>query len=158
MSTARTPAKQKTAPKLAPNEELNALLQEFSQLKGYGDAMRQQAEFTTNVIAELVLSRNSLQEISKRGGNGETLIHIGAGNYIRAELKGVNSVVVGIGANVSVEKSLESALTEVESRLKQGQEQAVVIQNQYSQVAARLQQLQARIDQLYAQLENAGQA
>ncbi len=158
MSKDRQPAKQRAAPRLAPREELDTLMQEFSQLKSYGDAMRQQAEFTTNVIAELVLSRNSLEEISKRGGNGETLIHIGAGNYVTAELKGVKSVVVGIGANVSVEKSLESAIAEVESRLKQGQEQAIAIQNQYAQVAARLQQLQARIDQLYAQIENAGQA
>jgi len=156
MSTNRPPAK--PAPALAPNDELNALLQDFTQLKSYGEAMRQQIEFTTNVIAELVLSRNCLEEISKRGGNGETLVHIGAGNYVRAEIRDVKSVVVGIGADVSVEKSLESALADVESRLKQGQEQALALQNQYNQVTAKLQQLQARIDQLYGQIENAGRA
>ncbi len=158
MSKNRSSPKQSAAPKLAPDDELNVLMQEFTQLKNYGDAMRQQAEFTTNVIAELVLSRNSLEEISKRGGKGETLIHIGAGNYVKAELKGVKSVVVGIGANVSIEKNLESAIAEVEARLKQAQEQAMTVQNQHAQIAARMQQLQARIDQLYAQIENAGQA
>jgi len=151
-------SKDRQPPKLAPKEELDALLQEFSNMNAYGDAIRQQLELASNIIGDMLLSKASLTEIKSRGGNGETLIHIGAGNYIKAQLKEVNSVIIGIGSGVSVEKSLDDAISNINSRIKQGQEQATALQNNYVQISARLGQLQSRIDQLYAQLEAAGQA
>jgi prefoldin alpha subunit len=142
----------------SPKESLDPLLVEFSNLRAYGDAIRQQLEFVSGVIAEYSLSRAALEEVKKRGGKGETLIHIGAGNYISAELKGVKTVVVGIGAGVSVEKSIEDAISEIDGRVKAAQEQLIALQNQFVQISARMQSLQGRIDQLYGQMEASGQA
>lgn len=139
-------------------EALDPLLVEFSNLRAYADAIRQQLEFVSGVIAEYALSRAALEEVMKREGKGETLIHIGAGNYISAELKDVKTVVVGIGAGVSVEKSINDAISEIDGRVKAAQEQLVALQNQYVQISTRMQQLQGRIDQLYGQLEASGQA
>jgi prefoldin alpha subunit len=134
-------------------ESMDPLLAEFNNLKGYVDALRQQIEFTASVIAELSMSKGSLEEIKAREGKGETLVHIGAGNYIRVQLDGVSTVVVGIGAGVSVEKTIADALTEVESRLKMAQQNSTSLQQQYYQVSARMDQLQGQIEQLYQQLE-----
>lgn len=134
-------------------ESMDPLLAEFNNLKGYSDALRQQIEFTASVIAELSMSKGSLEEIKAREGKGETLVHIGAGNYIRVQLDGVNTVVVGIGAGVSVEKTIADALSEVESRLKMAQQNSTSLQQQYYQVSARMDQLQGQIEQLYQQLE-----
>jgi prefoldin alpha subunit len=142
----------------SPKEALDPLLVEFSNLRAYGDAIRQQLEFVSGVIAEYTLSRAALEEVRKREGKGEALIHIGAGNYIGAELKDVKTVVVGIGAGVSVEKSIDDAISEINDRVKGAQEQLVALQNQFVQVSTRMQQLQGRIDQLYGQLEASGQA
>lgn len=142
----------------SPKETLDPLLAEFSNLRGYSDVMRQQMEFTTGVIAELSLSKAALQEIKSREGKGETLIHIGGGNYIKTQLQDVKTVVVGVGAGVSIEKTLDEALSEIDGRTKFAQEQLTSMQNQYLQVAARMEQLQAKIDQIYSQLEAAGQA
>jgi prefoldin alpha subunit len=141
-----------------PKEALDPLLVEFSNLRAYGDAIRQQLELISSVIAEYSLSRAALEEVRKREGKGEALIHIGAGNYIMAELKGVKTVVVGIGAGVSVEKSIDDAISEIDGRVKEAQERLVTLQNQFVQISTRMQQLQGRIDQLYGQLEATGQA
>ncbi len=142
----------------SPKESLDPLLAEFSNMRAYGDAIRQQLEFVSGIIAEYALSKAALEEVKKREGKGETLIHIGAGNYISVELKGVKTVVVGIGAGVSVEKSIDDAISEIDSRVKAAQEQMGALQNQFSQVSGRMQQLQGQIDQLYGQLEASGQA
>lgn len=144
--------------RLPPKEELDNLLVEFSNLKAYADAIRQQLDLTTNVIAELILSKASMSEIKAREGKGDVMIHIGAGNYIRAQLQDVKNVVIGIGAGVSVEKSLDDAIAEIDSRIKQAQEQSGYLQNQYVQASTRMSQIQPRIDQLYSQVEAAGQA
>ncbi len=143
---------------LSPREALDPLLVEFTNLRAYGDAVRQQLELISTVIAEHSLSRAALEEIKKREGKGETLIHIGAGNYITADLKDVKTVVVGIGAGVSVEKSIDDAMAEIDGRMKEAQERMVALQNQFVQISTRMQQLQGRIDQLYGQLEATGQA
>jgi prefoldin alpha subunit len=132
---------------------MDPLLAEFNNLKGYSDALRQQIEFTASVIAELSMSKGSLEEIKAREGKGETLVHIGAGNYIRVQLDGVSTVVMGIGAGVSVEKTIADALTEVESRLKMAQQNSTSLQQQYYQVSAKMDQLQGQIEELYQQLE-----
>ncbi|MGA2574368.1 MAG: prefoldin subunit alpha [Candidatus Methanomethylicaceae archaeon] len=143
------------APLSAPSarESMDPLLAEFNNLKGYSDALRQQIEFTASVIAELSMSKGSLEEIKAREGKGETLVHIGAGNYIRVQLDGVSTVVMGIGAGVSVEKTIADALTEVESRLKMAQQNSTSLQQQYYQVSAKMDQLQGQIEELYQQLE-----
>ncbi|MBC7113097.1 MAG: prefoldin subunit alpha [Candidatus Methanomethyliales bacterium] len=138
---------------LTPKEELDPLLVEFSNLKAYADVLRQQIEFTTGALAELTLSKASLYEIKNREGKAETLIHIGAGNYIKAFLQDVKTVVVGVGSGISIEKSIDTAISDIEDRIKKAQMQISSLQNQYLQVAARLDQLQVRIDQLYSQIE-----
>ncbi|MCQ5362846.1 MAG: prefoldin subunit alpha [Candidatus Methanomethylicia archaeon] len=153
MSSSPRPAKP-----LTPKEELDPLLVEFSNLKAYADVLRQQIEFTTGALAELTLSKASLYEIKNREGKAETLIHIGAGNYIRAFLQDVKTVVVGVGSGISIEKSIDTAISDIEDRIKKAQMQISSLQNQYLQVAARLDQLQARIDQLYSQIEASGKA
>lgn len=147
-----------TSPPPSQREVLDELLLEFSNLKAYADAIRQQIELTTNILAELVLSKSSLEEINARGGNGEVLVHVGAGNHIRVQLNSVQSVIVGVGAGYSVEKSISDAIAEMESRIKQAQEQSVKLQDQYSKVSQRLVQVQEQVDSLYAKLEATGQA
>lgn len=151
-------APQRPAKHLTPKEELDPLLVEFSNLKAYADVLRQQIDFTTGAIAELTLSKASLYEIKNRDGKAEVLIHIGAGNYIRAHLQDVNTVVVGVGSGISVEKTIDNAISDIEERVKRAQAQLSSLQNQYLQVAARLDQLQVRIDQLYTQIEASGKA
>ncbi len=143
---------------MTPREELDPLLVEFSNLKAYADVLRQQIEFTTGALAELTLSKASLHEIKNREGKAETLIHIGAGNYIKAFLQDVKTVVVGVGSGISIEKSIDTAISDIEDRIKKAQMQISSLQNQYLQVAARLDQLQVRIDQLYSQIEASGKA
>jgi len=137
----------------SPKETLDPLLAEFYNLRSYGETLRQQLEMTQGILTEFSMSKAALEEIKKRDGKSETLIHIGAGNYIRTQLQDVKTVVVGIGAGVSIEKSVDDAIAEIDQRVRQAQQQMGTLQNQYMQVTGRMQQLQGRIDELYSQAE-----
>jgi prefoldin alpha subunit len=136
---------------------MDPILAEYTQLRGYAETIRQQLEMASGVLTEFALSKATLDEIKKRGGEGETLIHIGAGNYVRTSLHDVKTVVVGIGAGVSVEKPIDDAMTEIDQRMKSAQEQIMSMQSQYNQVVGKMGQLQGRIDQMYSQLQASGQ-
>jgi len=100
-------------------EDINALVLELSNLQSYAEVLRQQMELSTTAIMELTISKSSLEEIKRRGGNAEILIPIGAGNFIRASIKDVNSVIVNIGANVSIEKGIEIAISDIEEKINE---------------------------------------
>lgn len=147
-----------SSPPSSQKEVLDNLLLEFSKLKAYADAIRQQIELTANILTELALSKSSLEEIRARNGEGEVLVHVGAGNYIRVQIESLKNVIVGVGAGFSVEKSISDAIGEMETKIKQGQEQSLRLQDQYGKVSQRLALLQEQIDSIYAKVEATGQA
>ncbi|MCC6013064.1 MAG: prefoldin subunit alpha [Candidatus Verstraetearchaeota archaeon] len=129
-------------------EDINALILELSNLQSYAEVLRQQIELSNNAIIELTMSKLSLEEIKRRGGNAEILIPIGAGNFIRASIKDVNSVIVNVGANVSIEKGIDIAISDIEEKIRKIQSQIETLRNQYIQVISRIEELQVKISQL----------
>jgi len=138
--------------------DLESLMQEYTNYRGYADAVRQQIDVLSGAVTELALSKAAIEEVRSRGGKGETLIHIGAGNYIRVQLQDVKTVIAGVGAGVLIEKTLDDAISEIESRSKRAQEQIAAAQNQLLQVTSRMDELQGRIDQLYMQSQSQSQS
>jgi prefoldin alpha subunit len=129
-------------------EDINALILELSNLQSYAEVLRQQIELSNNAIIELTMSKLSLEEIKRRGGNAEILIPIGAGNFIRASIKDVNSVIVNVGANISIEKGIDIAISDIEEKIRKIQSQIETLRNQYIQVISRIEELQVKISQL----------
>jgi prefoldin alpha subunit len=129
-------------------EDINALVLELSNLQSYAEALRQQIELSSTAIMELTISKSSLEEIKRRGGNAEVLVPIGAGNFIRASIKDVNSVIVNIGANVSIEKGIDIAISDIEEKIKKVQSQMENLRSQYIQVVSRIEELQVKINEL----------
>ena len=144
--------------KQSQKETLDSMLAEFSNLKAYGDAIRQQIEIAGSYITEMMLCKSTMEEINAREGTGEVMVHIGAGNYVKVQLLDVKTALMRIGAGVSAEKSITDAMSDLDAKIKNGQEQSVALQNQYLKITQRLGQLQGQVDKLYAQLEAAGQA
>ncbi len=60
----------------------------------------------------------TLENIEKEKENAEMLVPIGGGNYISVKLANPDKVVVGMGAGVSIEKTLPEAKAVVKERME----------------------------------------
>lgn len=141
-------------------ERMNRLVLETRMLESTFNELTNRQGLLERMLIE---SRASLDTIKTIGtATEEALIPVGAGVLLRSPPPKADKVLVGIGANVVVEKSKEDAEKILETRSKELEENIISILSQRNQIAQRLDAdrrvLQAYIDrQEQAQTQQQGQ-
>lgn len=116
-------------------EKLEKMVTELNQLQKQGETITQQIEQLNASLQDVTTAQEAVEGIKGAVGK-ETLIPIGAGCFITAELKS-EDIIVGVGAEVAIKKSREETLEtlkkdkeEVENLIRSLSEQLDKI-NQY---------------------------
>ena len=107
---------------------------------------------TNSAITELRVSNMTLEGLETENKDAQLFVPIGGGSYIKAKLETSNKVVVGIGADVAVEKTLKEAKEELETRIAELEKTREALVQQFSQVAERIQGNRAQIEEITAKL------
>lgn len=92
-------------------EDQQKLQQILSQLEAYKaqiELYQQQVDAVQASIAEVKVLESTLDDIAKKD-TVETLVPIGAGSFIKAEIKNEDKVVMSLGSGVAVTKTFEEA-------------------------------------------------
>ncbi|MEM4643648.1 MAG: prefoldin subunit alpha, partial [Candidatus Bathyarchaeia archaeon] len=76
----------------------------------------------------------------------------GGNSYIKARLQSADKVTVGIGAGISIEKTIQEAKEIVRKRIEELEKSREELQRQFSQVIARIQEDQDRLQKIAATL------
>ncbi|MEM2254453.1 MAG: prefoldin subunit alpha, partial [Candidatus Bathyarchaeia archaeon] len=100
-------------------EELRKLSVEMRILEQTAEALQARINMVNAVITDLTYANMTLEGLEKQKENTELLIPIGGNSYIRARLETPDKVTVGIGAGVSVEKTLQEAKEIIKKRLEE---------------------------------------
>ena len=110
-----------------------------------------------SAITELRLSNVTLEGLENQKKGAQLFVPVGGGSYVKAKLETSKNVIVGIGADVAVEKSLKDAKADVETRLASMEKTRQALSEQLNQVVAKLQQNQAQMQQMSAKLQEGEQ-
>jgi prefoldin alpha subunit len=89
--------------------ELQEMLFEAESYKKQMDSVRREMEVLGSLMSELDSSIKALAALKESKAGQEILVPIGGGSFIRASLKEPGKVLVGTGANISMEKDIDSA-------------------------------------------------
>ncbi|MDO5850078.1 MAG: prefoldin subunit alpha [Methanobacteriaceae archaeon] len=92
-------------------EDQQKLQQILSQLEAYKaqiELYQQQVDAVQASIAEVKVLESTLDDIAEKD-TIETLVPIGAGSFIKAEIKNEDKVVMSLGSGVAVTKNFEEA-------------------------------------------------
>jgi prefoldin alpha subunit len=92
----------------------------------------------------------ALENLEKEKENAELLVPIGGSSYIKAKLTSHDKVIVGMGANVSIEKTLPEAKVLIKERLEELEKSMRSAQQQFSQIAERINVGRNRLETLLA--------
>ena len=111
-----------------------------------------------SAISEMRLSNVTLEGLESQKKGTQLFVPVGGGSYVKAKLETSKQVIVGIGADVAVEKSLKDAKAEVETRLASMEQTREALGQQLNQVVARLQQNNAKMEEISAQLRKRDQS
>ena len=129
-------------------EELRRLSVEMRYLEQTAETLQQRISMVNEAIMELTYASMALDGIEKEKENAELLVPIGGNSYVKAKLADTNKVIVGIGAGVSVEKTLQEAKTTLKERLDELEKTMNAAQQQFSQVAERINTGRSRLENM----------
>ena len=133
-------------------EEIRRLSVELRFLEQTAEAIRSRINMVNAVITDLTYANLSLEGLEKNRDNMELLVPVGGSSYIKASLQDPDKVIVGVGAGVSVEKTLKEAKEIIKKRLEDLQETRVSIQQRFGQVAQRINEDRSKLEELAAEL------
>jgi len=129
-------------------EELRKLSVEMRFLEQTAETLQQRMSMMNAAITDLTYANMTLEGIEQEKENAELLVPIGGSSYVKVKLANPDKVVVGMGAGVSIEKTLPEAKAIVKERLDELEKTMRSAQQQFTQVAERVNAGRNRLESL----------
>lgn len=138
----------------APNkeEQLRRLIAELRLMQGSADTLQKRLELLRTAMTDLRVAETSLKALNDLGVGIPILVPMGGGTFINAKLGDLSQVIVGVGADVSVEMDLNEALEDVSERLADVEKAGQSVQQQLEQIIGQMQIHQRSINSLSEEL------
>ena len=126
-------------------QRLNNLLNEINAYRQQADLIQQQIELIQTSIAEVDALSNTLDDIEGKD-SVEAFVPVGAGSFIKGELKSTDEIIVSIGSGIAVKKDADGA-----REIIAGQKED--LKDSLDKMLANLQQVTDIVGNLQAQAE-----
>jgi prefoldin alpha subunit len=133
-------------------EELRRLSVELRFLEQTVEAIQSRINMVNAAITDLTYASMTLDGLEKEKENSELLVPIGGNSYIKAKLENPDKIIVGMGAGISVEKTLQEAKEIIKTRLESLEKTRMSLQQQLAQIAERISESREKFDNLVAKL------
>ncbi|MFZ7137255.1 MAG: prefoldin subunit alpha [archaeon] len=140
--------------KLSSDQEtFRRLVLESRYLEETMNELQSRISMMNSAVTELRLANVTLEGLENQKKGTQLFVPVGGGSYVKAKLETSKQVIVGIGADVAVEKSLTEAKAETEARLAEMENTRKALSEQLNQVYAKLQQNQSQMQEMSAKLQ-----
>jgi len=130
------------------DEEIRRLLVELRLLEGTARTLQARLEVVDTALSEILIANSTLEGIKNKPKGTEALVPVGAGSFVRVELADSEKIVMGVGAGVSTEKSVNDSIESLKSRQDDLEKLRMSLQGQLSQVASRIEDERRRLSDL----------
>jgi len=142
---------------LDKEKQLRRLVTEMRMMEGSADVLNQRLQLLASSISELRLAQRSLRDLKDVESGNPLLVPIGGGVFMGAQLGDISKVVVGVGADISVEMDYEKAVEDIGERLQEMEQAQGAVQQQLSQILAQLESHQGMAERLSMNIQSAVQ-
>ncbi|RLI26674.1 MAG: prefoldin subunit alpha [Candidatus Hecatellales archaeon] len=132
---------------LTPEEErrVQSLTFEFRVLEGMAGELRARIEAIDAVLRNLFLAKTTLENLEKLEVGDEILVPIGGDSFLKAKIMDKDRVIIGIGAGVTVEKTLKEAVSLVDGRTVELGRARADMEKQLAQVMERMEYIRGEL-------------
>lgn len=121
------------------------------------EEIQSRINMTHAALTELKVSSLTLDGLEKEKKGTELFVPIGGGSYVKAKLETSKTVVVGVGADVAIEKTVKEAKEELETRIAELEKTRESLGQQLNQVYGRMQQNRTMMEEVTAKLRQEGE-
>jgi len=134
-------------------QQLQRILYELQMMENTAHTLQERLELLSSAVADLTTCKSSLTELKQIPAGSPMLVPVGGAVFVHASTGDLGKVVIGIGADVSVEMDGEKALEEVAKRLEDVEKTRSAVQEQLTQILNQMQIHQSVGQRLSAELQ-----
>ena len=138
-------------------EEVRKLSMQLRYFEQTAEALQQRLGMLNSALSDLTYANMTLEGLEKEKENAEMLVPIGGGSYISAKLANSDKVVVGMGAGISIEKTLPEAKVILKERIEELRKTQTSAQQQLTQIVERINLDRNRMENLLSVLRTGPQ-
>ena len=136
--------------------QLRRILYELQMMEGTAQILQQRLQILTQLSTELQVSQQSLNDMKDLQPGTPILVPVGGAAFIHAKTDSLDKVIVGVGADVSVEMEYPKAVEDINKRLEEVEKTLAAVEEQLGQVLAQMQSHQEAGNRLSAELQGEG--
>ncbi len=104
------------------SEDIRNLAARHQEFQRQAEALKQEMSMVQASVSscdQTIVTINELKAASEAGKAAETMVPVGFGSYVYAEVKNANRVIVNLGAGFSAEETAEEAIETLNRRKEQ---------------------------------------
>ena len=118
--------------------------------------LQSRSSMINSAINELRISNVTLEGLKNEKKGSQLFVPIGGGSYVKAKLITAKKVVVGIGADIAVEKTVKETKVDLAARIADMEKTREALGQQLNQVIGRIQENRARLEDISAKQREKG--
>ena len=130
-------------------QKMNELINEINAYTHQADLIRQQIELIQASIGEVDALSNTLDDLNGEK-SVEAFVPVGAGSFIKGELKDTDEIIISIGAGYAIKKDAEGAKKIIAGQKKDLEDSLDKMLANLQQVTDILANLQGQAQQIQA--------
>jgi len=123
-------------------QQLAELSEKHQVYKHQAESISQQINVVGITIKDVETALITITTLKDESAGTETLVPIGFGSFVKANLVNTDTIVVGVGAGVSVEKNIDDAKSFLEKRKDELTKYQEQLNNTIAKLAQELQTIE----------------
>jgi prefoldin alpha subunit len=133
------------------------LVLESRYLEETANELQSRIRMTNAAINEFRVSSMTLDGLEKEKQGAQLFVPIGGGSYVKAKLGTTKNIVVSIGADVAVERTLKETKVEFDMRIAELEKTREAMGQQLNQIVGRIQENRANMEEISVKLKEGEQ-
>src|SRR3989442_9436411 len=101
------------------DEEMRQLLVEIRMLEGSARVISSRLDIVTGALSETQTAKQTLEGTKEAGKDVEMLMPIGSGSFVKAKLEDPQHIIIGVGAGVGLEKTVDDSIKDLNMKATQ---------------------------------------
>lgn len=137
-------------------QKLQQMITQLNTYKSQAEMLQKQVEALQQSMAELDVLEKTIDDLQNKD-SVESLVPVGGGAFMKAEIKDTSNIIMSIGAGIAVKQTAEEAKVTVESQKDELKDSLDKTLQSLQQVTDVIGQLSPAAEKLMANLQADGQ-
>ncbi len=140
--------KTKTARSSSSDEEVRELLAEIRLLEGSARILQSRIDVISAALSETSTAIQTLEGTRGKPEGTEALLPIGSGSFVKSKMVNPDTIMIGVGAGIIVEKSIEDSIKDLRLRSSDLERARTNVTQQLGQILNQAEDYRAHLSEL----------